>query len=89
MNDRETYIVKPKDVSEIVRTADPTALEQLMESPLPVIVEAITGFLVSGPKHLMGAAGHIVQGVLKAQMFEQFGKDSTNFVRKGKSRRIL
>jgi len=32
--DNESYIIKPKDPSAIVRLQDPTVIEQILENPL-------------------------------------------------------
>jgi hypothetical protein len=84
MSSDESYIVKAPDVTSIVKTADKDSLAALFESPLPVLVEAITGWLAAGPKAWTLSAGHIIQGAFKARLFQQVADEIESFRRQGK-----
>lgn len=84
MSEDESYIVKPRDVSAIVRTADKDLLSDLFEDPLNVVVESITGWLASGPKEWALATGRIVQGALKVRLFQQVAAEIEEFRKKGR-----
>jgi hypothetical protein len=84
MSENETFILKPKDVEVIVKTADKTLLTDLFESPLEVVVESVTGWLASGPKEWALASGHIVQAALKVRLFQQVAAEIEEFRKKGR-----
>lgn len=84
MSEDESFLVKPSDVGEMIRTGDKDALVNLYERPLSVIAASVAGWLASGPKEWILATGRIVQGALKAKFFQQVSAELKNLEQKGK-----
>ncbi|HEV3040355.1 MAG TPA: hypothetical protein VHA33_21505 [Candidatus Angelobacter sp.] len=84
MSEDESFIVKHRNLSDIVHNPDKDALADFFEQPLMVIAESITGWLASGPKEWALATGRIVQGALKVRLFQQVAAEIGEFRRKGK-----
>jgi hypothetical protein len=82
--DDGSYIIKPKDPSAIVRLQDPTVIEQILESPLPVLAEIITGYIQTGNGFWAGFGARLAQAALKGRVFEQFGREFKQLRDKGK-----
>ncbi len=83
-DDEQSYIVKPRDVGNIIRTADKDGLTELFERPVGAIVESITGWLAAGPKVWALATGRIVQGAFKGKLFQQVAAEISDLQAKGK-----
>lgn len=86
MSDGETYIVKRRDLADIMQTQDPGALAEFLEQPLPAIAELITGMMAAGPKVLAVSGLRIAQGALKARMFQQVAREIRELRESGKIR---
>ena len=84
MADGETAVIKKRDYAEIIQFGERTALEEFMNSPMSFIAESMTGALASDWKALGVSAGRVVQGVMKAKMYEQFSREILSFRDKGK-----
>jgi len=84
MTDRESYILKPKDAALIVKLQDPTELQRLMENPIQVIAEVVSGYFASGNGYLAQAGFRIVQGAFKAGLFEQLDRELSELRKRGK-----
>jgi hypothetical protein len=52
MNEDESVVIHPKDPSAIVKLQDPTVIEQILENPLPVLAEVVTGYFMTGKRVL-------------------------------------
>jgi hypothetical protein len=76
----ESYIVKQRDLAEIIRLQDAGALEEFLEQPLTAIAEATTAIL---PRYF-APVGRIVQGALKGKMFEQVQREVRQLREKGR-----
>lgn len=81
MSQDESYIVKKRDLAEIIRLQDASALEDFLDQPLTAIAEATTALL---PGTLLPAVGRIVQGALKGKIFEQVSNEVRQLREKGK-----
>lgn len=81
--EEKTYVVKRRDLAEIIHSADASALEVFLDEPTPVIAGAITELLSKGPVGLAGPAVRIVQGALKGVLFKQLAKEVHHFKEKG------
>ena len=87
MTDGESYIVKRRDhpdLDQIILAENKDALAQFLDEPATAIAEAITGALAAGPKAWSASAGRLVQGALKAKLFEQFSRELKDFRDNGK-----
>jgi|SRR5229473_269994 len=78
------YIIKPKDPSAIVRLQDPTVIEEILENPLPVLAEIVTGYIETGNGFWAGFGARLAQAALKGRVFEQFGREFKQLRDKGK-----
>ncbi len=82
--DDQTYIVKPKDPSAIVRLQDPTVIEQLLENPPAVLAELLAGWFSVGNGFIVAAGCRIAQAAFKARVFQQFATEFKDLRKKGK-----
>lgn len=82
--ERKTYILKKRDVAEIIHSGDTSALEAFLDEPIPVIAQAITELFSKGPVALVGPGIRIVQGALKGNLFKQLAKEIRQFKEKGR-----
>jgi hypothetical protein len=82
--DDESYIIKPKDPSAIVRLQDPTVIEQLLENPPAVLAELLAGWFSVGNGFMAAAGCRIAQAAFKGRVFEQFGREFKQLRDKGK-----
>jgi hypothetical protein len=81
MANDESYILKRRDLAEIIRLEDAGALEEFLDQPLTAIAEATTALL---PGMFAPAVGRIVQGALRAKIFEQVGREVRQLREKGR-----
>ncbi len=88
MSKEETSIVqKPREPFEDVLLPENTSeLARLMDEPTTAIAEIITGAFAAGPKAWMVIGGRIVQGMLKAKLFQQVSQEIKELREKGKIR---
>jgi hypothetical protein len=82
----ETYIVKPKQILELIATNSPSGWNEFLANPPAVIVEALTGFFADGNYLAIaaGAGGHILQAALQGRMLKQFAEEFRVLRKKGK-----
>jgi len=88
MTDGESFIVERRDhpdLNQIILAENKDALAQFLDEPLTAIVESITGALAAGPKAWSASAGRLVQGALKAKLFEQLSREIKDLKDKGKT----
>ena len=78
------YIIKPKDPLAIVRLQDPTVIEEILENPLPILAEIVTGYIETGNGFWAGFGARLAQAALKGRVFEQFGREFKQLRDKGK-----
>lgn len=87
MTDGESFIVKRSDnpdLDQIILTENKDELAKFLDAPVTAIVEAITGLLAAGPKSWAVNAGKLVQGALKARLFEELSREIKELRDKGK-----
>ena len=82
MADSGTYIVRHRDLAEIIRSVDRSLLEEFMDDPLPVIAGAITEYLTH-PSIAIGAGVRIAQAVLQGKMYKQLHAEIKYLKEKG------
>jgi hypothetical protein len=82
--EKETFVVKKRDVADIIQLRDPDALEIFLSDPIPVISRAIIEFMSHGPVALIGPGVRIVQGALRGELFQQAAKEVKDLQEKGK-----
>ena len=82
--DEESYIIKPKDPSAIVRLQDPTVIQEILENPLPVLAELVTGYIQTGNGFWAGFGARLAQAALKGRLFQQFGQEFKQLRDRGK-----
>jgi hypothetical protein len=80
MSDGESYIVKQRDLAEIIRLQDAGALEEFLDQPLTAIAEATTALLPA----YFAPVGRIVQGALKGKIFKQVQREVHQLREKGR-----
>ena len=79
-----SYIIKPKDPLAIVRLQDPTVIEEILESPLPILAEIVTGYIETGNGFWAGFGARLAQAALKGRVFKQLGREFKQLRDKGK-----
>jgi hypothetical protein len=82
--DEGGYIIKPKDPAAIIRLQDPTIIEEILENPLPVLAEIVTGYIQTGNGFWAGFGARLAQAAFKGRVFEQFGREFKQLQEKGK-----
>jgi hypothetical protein len=83
MADEETYIVKHRDLSEIIRIQNQSAIEEFLKDPLAVVAGAVNGLLLH-PSVLASTAVRVAHAALKGQLFQQFASEIKDLQAKGK-----
>ena len=85
MKEETSIVQKPERPFEDMLLPENTdELARFMEGPSAAIAEAITGALALGPKGWAVMGGRIVQGILKAKLFQQVSKEIKELREKGK-----
>jgi hypothetical protein len=84
MTDGGSYIQIPRDYSSIVKLQDPTELQRLLENPLEIISQIVSGYFASGNGYTAHAGFRIVQSAFKARLFESFNRELRELREKGK-----
>jgi hypothetical protein len=83
--EEESLVVKPRDpFSDALLPQSTDELAKFMDQPLTAIAETITGLLAAGPKGWGPMAGHIVQSILKARLYQQVSREIKELREKGK-----
>lgn len=82
--EKNTFVVKKRDVSEIIQLRDEGALEIFLNDPVAVISQAIIDLLSHGPTAFAAPGVRIVQGALKGQLFQQAAREVKTLQEKGK-----
>jgi hypothetical protein len=82
--DGESYIIKPKDPSAIIRLQDSAVIEQLLENPPAVLAELLAGWFSVGNGFMAAAGCRIAQAAFKGRVFQQFASEFKQLRDKGK-----
>jgi hypothetical protein len=82
-DERQTYVVKKRDLADIIHLEDAGALEAFLQNPLAVIAQATVEFFSRGPKALVGPGVRVVQGALKGNLFKQLAMEVEDLRKKG------
>jgi hypothetical protein len=82
--DDESYIIKPKDPSAIIRLQDPAVIEQLLENPPAVLAELLAGWFSVGNGFMAAAGCRVAQAAFKGRVFQQFASEFKQLRDKGK-----
>jgi hypothetical protein len=81
----QSIVLKPREpFDDAILPENKDELAKFMDQPLTAIAETITGALVSGPKSWTLITGHLVQGILKAKLFQQISREIKELRDKGK-----
>jgi hypothetical protein len=81
----DSIVLKPHELfSDAILTQNADELAKFMDEPLTAIAEAITGALAVEPRAWMAMTGRIVQGILKARLFQQVGRELKDLRERGK-----
>lgn len=82
----ESVVIKPRVPFEndVILPENADELAKFMEEPTTAIAEALTGAMAAGPKAWMVMGGRIVQGVLKAKLFQQVSQEIKDLREKGR-----
>ena len=80
----QTYVVKKRDLADIIHLEDAGALEVFLQNPLAVIAQMTVEFFSRGPKALVGPGVRIVQGALKGNLFKRLAMEVEDLRKKGK-----
>ena len=80
----ESIVLKPRESLDIAKLKLESEFELFLEHPLGPALEAVTGALAVGVRHLGVAAGRMAQAILKGQMYEQFAEELRTLREAGK-----
>lgn len=83
MNEEPSYIVKRRDIAEIIQNPDKDAIEELLEDPAAVLAASLTD-LFRSPVAYVERGVRIVQAAFKGQSFYQLGREIKLLREKGK-----
>jgi hypothetical protein len=75
MPDDQSYIVKSRDLAEIIKNPDKNAIEELLESPGAVLAALVTDLFRTGPIAFFGSAVRLTQAAFKGEAFQQLGAE--------------
>jgi hypothetical protein len=73
--DDKSYIVKSRDLSEIIKNPDAGAIEELLEEPGAVLAALLTAFFKSGPVAFFGPVIRLTQAAFKGEAYKQLGEE--------------
>jgi len=83
MSDEASYIVKRRDIAEIIQNPDKDAIEELLEDPAAVLAASLTE-VFTAPTAYVQRGVRIVQAAFKGEVFHQLGKEVRMLRKKGK-----
>lgn len=83
MPDEPSYIVRKRDLADIIQNPDKNAIEEFLEDPAAVLAASLTE-LFSSPIVYMGRGVRLVQAAFKGEVFQQLGREVTGLRGKGK-----
>lgn len=83
MSENESYIVKKRDLAEIIQLQDKGAIEEFMKDPLSVIAGAVNEYLLH-PSVFASTGVRIAHSILKAKIFEQLATEVKHLRERGK-----
>lgn len=83
MSDKESFIVKKRDLAEIIQLRDEGAIEEFMKDPLSVVAGAVNEYLLH-PSVFASTAVRVAHSILKGKMFERLAKEIKLLREKGK-----
>jgi hypothetical protein len=83
--EQASIVQKPREEFEDILLPENTGeLARLMDEPTTAIAEIMTSAFAAGPKAWMVMGGRIVQGMLKAKLFQQVSREIRELREKGK-----
>jgi len=83
MEDDQSYIIKKRDLADIIRNPQDGALEEMMKDPMAVMAAAVND-LILHPTVFASTAIRIAHATLKGKMFQQFASEIKDLREKGK-----
>lgn len=84
MSEDESYLVRPKDLLEIVQSQDRGALAQFLSDPRSAIAGALIETFSHGPGAFTGSLVKIGIAALSGRALQQFAQEIKDFQAKGK-----
>ncbi|HEY4357572.1 MAG TPA: hypothetical protein VGN16_17605 [Acidobacteriaceae bacterium] len=81
---QSTAIQKARNYSDVVFLQDASTFDDFIKEPASFIAQVVTGILSGGMKGIAVSGGRLVQGILKARLFEQFGREFKQWQDTGK-----
>lgn len=85
MSCEESIVLKPKEpFADMILLENRDELAKFMEQPTTAIAEALTGAFASGLRGWMMSGGRLVQGMLKAKLFQVVSQEIKTLREKGK-----
>jgi hypothetical protein len=79
----ESYLVKKRDLADIIQLQQTGALEEMMKDPMAVIAAAVNELLLH-PTTFASTAIRIAHATLQGKMYEQFAAEIKDLREKGK-----
>lgn len=92
-NNKQCFLDIPPDPSYNMRMVEdkalidlenPKSIVEFLQAPTLKVAQFLTGLLSSAPTKWIKSAGHLVQGWIACNFFEQFGRELKDYVEKGK-----
>ena len=82
--DDKSFIIKPRDVSEIIHSEDKAAaVSEFLQNPLAVIAAATTEYLAHGPSAVTAPAVRLAHAALKGKLRQQWAQEIIALREKG------
>ncbi len=66
-----------------MKLQDPTVIAQILDDPLPVLAEVVTGYVMTGNGFWTGFGCRLAQAAFKGRLFQQFGREFKQLREKG------
>ena len=83
MSDEETYIVKQRDLGDIIRMQNEGAIDEFMKDPLAVVCAAVNELLLH-PSTFASTGIRVAHAALKGKMFQRLANEVKYWREKGK-----
>jgi hypothetical protein len=84
MSDKNSFIIKPRDPSEIIRSQDSAALSEFLKDPPSLLAGALIEAFSHGPSALTGPLVRVGVSALKGRALQQFAKEIKDLREKGR-----
>ena len=79
-----SYNISMDDIKSLIDLENPKTVTEFLQAPASKVAQFLTGFFSSAPTQWIKSAGHLVQGWISCNFFEQFGRELKDYVEKGK-----